>query len=50
MGDCCGMRRIRRLRSLGGPGGTVPLYASALGADRIAYATPGDLQTLQFPF
>jgi hypothetical protein len=34
----------------GWSGGTAPLYASALGADRIAYATPGDLQTLQFHF
>ena len=28
-----------------------PVYASALGAgDRLAYAVPGDLQTLKFPF
>ena len=27
-----------------------PLHASALGTDRLAYAVPGDLQTLKFTF
>jgi hypothetical protein len=30
--------------------GRSDLYASALGADRLAYAVPGDLQTLKFHF
>jgi hypothetical protein len=30
--------------------GTSPLWAGALGADRLAYAVPGDLQTLKFHF
>jgi hypothetical protein len=34
----------------GWSGGGSPLWASALGADRIAYAMPGDLQTLKFHF
>jgi hypothetical protein len=35
----------------GWSGGTNPLYASALRAgDRLAYAIPGDLQTLKFHF
>ena len=32
------------------PGKKVPLHASALGTDRLAYAVPGDLQTLKFTF
>jgi hypothetical protein len=31
-------------------GNASPLWASALGADRLAYAVPGDLQTLKFTF
>jgi hypothetical protein len=34
----------------GWSGGTSPLWATALGADRLAYAMPGDLQTLKFHF
>ena len=30
--------------------GREDLYAAALGADRLAYAVPGDLQTLRFHF
>jgi membrane-associated phospholipid phosphatase len=30
--------------------GRGPVYASALGAGRLAYAVPGDLQTLRFHF
>jgi hypothetical protein len=34
----------------GWTGDTGPLWASALGSDRLAYATSGDLQTLKFHF
>jgi hypothetical protein len=39
-----------RAEESGWSGGTAPLWASALGADRLAYAMPGDLQTLKFHF
>ena len=39
-----------RAEESGWSGGTAPLSASALGADRITYAMPGDLQTLKFHF
>jgi hypothetical protein len=39
-----------RAEESGWSGGGSPLWASALGADRIAYAMPGDLQTLKFHF
>jgi hypothetical protein len=40
----------RTAEESGWGGNTSPLWASALGADRIAYAVPGDLQTLKFHF
>ena len=34
----------------GWSGRVSPLWATALGADRLTYALPGDLQTLKFTF
>jgi hypothetical protein len=43
-------RAYKAAEESGWSGGTAPLWATALGADRIAYAMPGDLQTLKFHF
>lgn len=40
----------RAAEESGWRGNTAPLWATALGADRLAYAVPGDLQTMKFHF